>query len=182
MALNVMIVDDSLIMAEKLKAMLSELGYEVVRICKDGHEAIRDYALVKPDVVTMDITMPGMDGIDTMKAILADFPNARFIMVTSHGQEGMVVRAIDAGALGYVLKPVTKDRLAVMLTRALQQSARRVNLGARASSTSAVPSPASKPDGAGDEGAIVVDDTAALPSVKAQVKPSADRFIKLSGQ
>lgn len=123
MALNVMIVDDSLIMAQKLKAMVTELGHNVVRICKDGAEAVRDYALVKPDLVTMDITMPGMDGIDTMKAILAGHPEARFIMVTSHGQEAMVVRAIDAGALGYVLKPVAKDRLSAMVSRALMHAA-----------------------------------------------------------
>lgn len=122
MNLNVMIVDDSMIMAQKLKVMLSELGHEAVRICTNGEEAVRDYGLVKPDVVTMDITMPGMDGIDTMKAILATCPEARFIMITSHGQEAMVVRAIDAGALGYVLKPVAKDRLAAMLTRAIRHA------------------------------------------------------------
>ena len=123
-ALNVMIVDDSLIMAQKLKIMLSELGHNVVRICKDGEEGVRDYALVKPDLVTMDITMPGMDGIDTVKAIRADYPAARIIMVTSHGQEAMVVRAIEAGALGYVLKPVAKDRLAAMVARALGHATR----------------------------------------------------------
>ena len=117
MALGVMIVDDSLIMTQKLKLMLGELGHEVVRICKDGSEAITGYPLVKPDLVTMDITMPGLDGIDTMKAILAEHPHARFIMVTSHGQEAMVVRAIEAGALGYVLKPVTKEALAAMISR-----------------------------------------------------------------
>jgi two-component system, chemotaxis family, chemotaxis protein CheY len=145
MSLNVMIVDDSAIMAQKLKVMLSELGHAAVRICKDGEEAVRDYALVKPDVVTMDITMPGMDGVDTMKAILANFPEARFIMITSHGQEAMVVRAIDAGALGYVLKPVAKDRLAAMLTRALRHSARPEMREARANSeerTSAEAAPA----------------------------------------
>jgi two-component system, chemotaxis family, chemotaxis protein CheY len=134
MSLNVMIVDDSMIMAQKLKVMLSELGHQAVRICKDGEEAVRDYALVKPDVVTMDITMPGMDGIDTMIAILANYPDARFIMITSHGQEAMVVRAIDAGALGYVLKPVAKDRLAAMLTRALRHPAQPALREARANS------------------------------------------------
>jgi two-component system chemotaxis response regulator CheY len=116
MTLGVMIVDDSLIMAQKLKLILGELGHEVVRICKDGQEAITGYPLVKPDLVTMDITMPGMDGVDAMKAILAEHPLARFIMVTSHGQEAMVVRAIEAGALGYVLKPVTKEALAAMIS------------------------------------------------------------------
>jgi two-component system chemotaxis response regulator CheY len=121
MPLAVMIVDDSMIMTQKLKLVLSELGHEVVRICKDGPDAIRDYPLVKPDLVTMDITMPGMDGIEAMKAILADDPRARVIMVTSHGQEAMVVRALDAGALGYVLKPVSKEALAAMIARSTGQ-------------------------------------------------------------
>jgi two-component system chemotaxis response regulator CheY len=119
MSLTVMIVDDSLIMIQKLKTMVTELGHEVVRVCKDGEEAARDYPLVKPDLVTMDITMPGMDGVDALKAIRASDPHARCIMVTSHGQEAMVVRAIEAGAMGYVLKPVAKERLAEVIGRAL---------------------------------------------------------------
>ena len=116
---NVMIVDDSLIMVQKLGVLLRELGHQVARTCRDGPEAIRDYPTIKPDLVTMDITMPGMDGIDAMKGILANNPDARVIMVPSHGQEAMVVRALDAGALGYVLKPVTKQKLALMIKRAM---------------------------------------------------------------
>jgi two-component system chemotaxis response regulator CheY len=123
MARTVMIVDDSMIMTQKLSVMLRELGHQVVRVCKDGAEAMRDYPMVKPDLVTMDITMPGMDGIDTMKAIMAASPEARVIMVTSHGQEAMVVRALEAGALGYVLKPVTKERLSAMIERSMTQAA-----------------------------------------------------------
>jgi two-component system chemotaxis response regulator CheY len=134
MPLAVMIVDDSMIMTQKLKLVLTELGHEVVRICKDGPDAIRDYPLVKPDLVTMDITMPGMDGIEAMQAILADHPRARVIMVTSHGQEAMVVRALDAGALGYVLKPVSKDALATMIARSTgQRPARAVSAPAKGS-------------------------------------------------
>src|SRR5205814_9798200 len=69
------------------------------------------------DLVTMDITMPGMDGVEAMGAILAGDPKARVIMVTSHGQEAMVIRSLDAGALGYVLKPVVKERLDRKSTR-----------------------------------------------------------------
>jgi two-component system chemotaxis response regulator CheY len=119
MPLTVMIVDDSLIMAQKLKMMFSEMGHEVVQICKDGPEAIRAYPVVKPDLVSMDITMPGMDGVEATRAIKAAHPSARVMMVTSHGQEAMVLRAIEAGAVGYVLKPVTKERLAAMMNRAL---------------------------------------------------------------
>ena len=119
MALSVMIVDDSMIMAQKLSLMLTELGHRVVRIAKDGAEAVRDYSQVKPDLVTMDITMPGeIDGVDAMEAIIAGHPHARVIMVTSHGQEAMVVRALEAGALGYVLKPIVKERLSRMIDKA----------------------------------------------------------------
>jgi two-component system chemotaxis response regulator CheY len=116
-----MIVDDSMIMTQKLSVMVRDLGHQVVRVCKDGMEALRDYPLVKPDLVTMDITMPGMDGIDAMTGIMAANPQARVIMVTSHGQEAMVLRALEAGALGYVLKPVTKERLAATIERAMTQ-------------------------------------------------------------
>jgi two-component system chemotaxis response regulator CheY len=119
-----MIVDDSMIMTQKLSVMVRDLGHQVVRVCKDGAEALRDYPLVKPDVVTMDITMPGMDGIETMSHIKASNPQARVIMVTSHGQEGMVVKALEAGAMGYVLKPVTKERLSAMIDRAMAQGAK----------------------------------------------------------
>lgn len=126
MALSVMIVDDSMIMARKLSLMLTELGHRVVRICKDGAEAVRDYSSFKPDLVTMDITMPGaMDGVAAMEAIKAKHPDARVIMVTSHGQEAMVVRALDAGALGYVLKPVVKERLSTTVDRALAHVSHR---------------------------------------------------------
>lgn len=120
---TVMIVDDSLIMTQKLTAMLRDLGHQVVRVCKSGPEAVRDYPLVKPDIVTMDVTMPGMDGIETMSAIMQAHSQARVIMVTSHGQEGMVLRSLEAGALGYVLKPVNKDRLAAMIERAMTHMA-----------------------------------------------------------
>src|SRR5689334_15042622 len=116
---TVMIVDDSMIMTQKLSVMVRDLGHQVVRVCKNGEEALKDYAFVKPDIVTMDITMPGMDGIETMTAIMKAHPYARVIMVTSHGQEGMVLNALEAGALGYVLKPVNKDRLASMIERAM---------------------------------------------------------------
>lgn len=116
---TVMIVDDSLVMAQKLSVILRDLGHEIVRVCKDGAAAVRDYPLVKPDLVTMDITMPGISGIEAMSQIMEKNVGARVIMVTSHGQEAMVVRAIEAGAMGYVLKPVTKDRLSAMIERAM---------------------------------------------------------------
>jgi two-component system, chemotaxis family, chemotaxis protein CheY len=120
--LTVMIVDDSLIMVQKLSAMLADLGHQVVRVCKSGPDAIRDYPFVKPDLVTMDITMGDMDGIAATAAIVKQHPEARIIMVTALGQEAMVVRALETGALGYVLKPVAKEKLAAMAERAMAQA------------------------------------------------------------
>jgi two-component system chemotaxis response regulator CheY len=117
--LEVMIVDDSTIMIQKLTLMLRGLGHTVTGVCEDGSTAVRQYSHVKPQLVTMDITMPGMDGVDAVTAIKAIDPEARVIMVTSHGQEAMVARALDAGALGYVLKPVSADRLEAMISRAM---------------------------------------------------------------
>ena len=124
-ALNVMVVDDSRIMIQKLTVMLSELGHKVVRVCNDGAEAVRDYPIVKPDLVTMDITMPTIDGIGALKSILMDSAHARVIMVTSHGQEAMVVRALEAGAVGYVLKPVIKEQLSGMIEKVMVHTKRR---------------------------------------------------------
>jgi len=128
MTRTVMIVDDSLIMVQKLSAMMRDLGHQVVRTCKNGAEAIHDYTLVKPDVVTMDITMPEMDGIEAMQGILKQDPEARIIMVTSHGQEAMVLKALDAGAAGYVLKPVVKEKLAAMIERAMARTPKQPHL------------------------------------------------------
>ena len=116
-----MIVDDSLIMIQKLSVIVRELGWQVLRTCKTGADAVREYSLVKPNLVMMDITMPGIDGIEATQQTVAADPNARVIMVTSHGQQGMVVRALEAGALGYVLKPVTKERLQAMTDRAMKR-------------------------------------------------------------
>jgi two-component system chemotaxis response regulator CheY len=122
--LNVMVVDDSRIMIQKLTILLRELGHRVVRVCKDGAEAVRDYPIVKPDLVTMDITMPNVDGIGALTAILEESASARVIMVTSHGQQAMVIRALEIGAVGYVLKPVTKEQLSAMIEKVMANTGR----------------------------------------------------------
>lgn len=115
--LEIMAVDDSALTLKKLTAMLEELGHQVVKTCKSGMEAVETFkylkerGLPKPDLVTMDITMPEMDGISATRRILALAPDALIIMVTSHGQEQMVIEAIEAGAKGYVLKPFKIEKL-----------------------------------------------------------------------
>lgn len=119
--LNVMIVDDSLLAARKLDALFNDLGHRVIANAHTGEEAISAYRVHNPDLVTMDITMPGMTGIEATKLILKDFPDAIIIMVTSHGQEGMVREALKAGAKGYVLKPVKPEKLTEAIKRAFSQ-------------------------------------------------------------
>jgi two-component system, chemotaxis family, chemotaxis protein CheY len=110
--LKVLLVDDSLIIRKKIAAILEKLGHETVFDAKNGQEAIDAYNRYKPDLVTMDITMPDMDGIEAVKQIIKDNHDAKIIMVTSHGQEDMVIKSIQAGAVGYMLKPITEEKLA----------------------------------------------------------------------
>lgn len=109
--LNILIVDDSLIIRKKITKLLEKLGHKVVYGASNGQEAIEQFNATKPDLVTMDITMPDMDGITAVKHIMKDNYDAKIIMVTSHGQEDMVIKSIQAGAVGYMLKPITEDKL-----------------------------------------------------------------------
>ena len=110
-SLNILVVDDSLITIKKLTQLLEKIGHNVIAHARTGQEAIEQYKLTKPDLVTMDITMPGMNGIEVTKIIIEEDPNALIIMVTSHGQEQMVVDSIEVGAKGYILKPIKSDQL-----------------------------------------------------------------------
>ncbi len=113
--LKILIVDDSLIIRKKITTIVEKLGHEVVGQAKTGREAIEIYEGAKPDLVTMDITMPDMDGITAVKHIIEMDKNAKIIMVTSHGQEDMVIDSIKAGAVGYILKPITDEKLAEII-------------------------------------------------------------------
>lgn len=119
--LRILVVDDSLLAIKKAKAVLEELGHEVVASCKNGAEAVASYAEARPDLVTMDITMPDTDGIQATRQIVAQDPDALVVMVTSHGQEQMVMDAIEAGAKGYVLKPFQKERFAEVINDVIQK-------------------------------------------------------------
>ncbi|MCX6051194.1 MAG: response regulator [Campylobacterales bacterium] len=116
--LKILIVDDSLIIRKKIITIVEKLGHEVVGQAKTGQEAIDIYESVQPDLVTMDITMPDMDGITAVKHIMKIDTNAKIIMVTSHGQEDMVIDSIKAGAIGYMLKPITDEKLAEIIGEA----------------------------------------------------------------
>ena len=122
MPLKVIVVDDSNISVKKLIVLLEGLGHQIVATAANGVEAVRAYRSHRPDLVTMDITMPEMNGVEATKAITTEFPDARIIMVTSHGQERMVIDSLDAGAKGYVLKPVRIERLSDMIAKVMERS------------------------------------------------------------
>jgi two-component system, chemotaxis family, chemotaxis protein CheY len=108
--LNIMIVDDSTIMRRNVRAVMEALGHTIVCECKSGDEALEQYEVVNPDMVTMDISMPILNGIKATKCIIKKYPDASIVMITSHGQETMVLEAIKAGAKGYLLKPVLIEK------------------------------------------------------------------------
>lgn len=113
--LKVLIVDDSLIIRKKISKIFENLGHDVVFDATNGQEAIDAYIKYKPDLVSMDITMPDMDGITAVKHIIKEDKEAKIIMVTSHGQEDMVIKSIQAGAVGYILKPISEDKMAQVI-------------------------------------------------------------------
>ena len=113
--LRIMVVDDSGLTVKKMAKMLEGLGHEVAAVAATGQEAVDAYAAVAPDIVAMDITMPDLDGIEATRRIMAVSPGACIVIVTSHGQEQMVMDAIEAGAKGYILKPVKQEKLAETL-------------------------------------------------------------------
>ncbi|MDQ7015550.1 MAG: response regulator [Gammaproteobacteria bacterium] len=120
-SLRVLVVDDSPITLKKLCKMLEDIGHTIAGTARTGRDAIDQYNVLQPELVTMDITMPDMDGIEATQCILQHSPKALIIMVTSHGQEQMVIDAIDSGAKGYVLKPVGEDKLSEMIQKVFER-------------------------------------------------------------
>ena len=123
--IEIMIVDDSDTTVELLGYILEKLGHHVSKICKNGVEAVETYnyliskGLPRPDLITMDISMPEMDGISATRRILGMDPAARIVMVSGNGQAEMVSDAIKSGAKGYVLKPFGGEKVAEAIKRAM---------------------------------------------------------------
>lgn len=111
MSKRIMIVDDAIFMRMKLKDILEKNGYDVVAEAQNGVDAIEKYRAERPDIVTMDITMPEMDGIEALKGIKKIDPAAKVIMCSAMGQQAMVMEAIQSGALDFIVKPFETDRV-----------------------------------------------------------------------
>lgn len=119
MANTILIVDDAAFMRMMIKDILSKNGFEVVGEANDGIQAIEKYKELNPDLVTMDITMPEMDGITALKEIRNYDPNAKVIMCSAMGQQAMVIDAIQAGAKDFIVKPFQADRVVEAISKTL---------------------------------------------------------------
>ncbi len=119
MANKILIVDDAAFMRMMIKDILSKNGYEIVGEAADGAQAVRLYQETLPDLVTMDITMPEMDGITALKEIKKVNPQAKVIMCSAMGQQAMVIDAIQAGAKDFIVKPFQADRVLEAISKAL---------------------------------------------------------------
>lgn len=108
---TVLVVDDAAFMRMMLKDILTKGGYDVVGEAADGNEAVAKYNELKPDLVTLDITMPNKDGLQALKEIRANDPNATCIMCSAMGQQAMVIESIQAGAKDFIVKPFQADRV-----------------------------------------------------------------------
>lgn len=110
-----MIVDDGAFMRVLIRGMLEKNGYAVVGEAENGRVAVQKYGELRPDVVTMDITMPEMNGIEALKEIIAIDPGANVVMVSAMGQDEFVKEAIDSGAKSFVVKPFDESGLISVL-------------------------------------------------------------------
>jgi len=119
MSKRILVVDDAAFMRMMLSDHLTKGGFEVVGQAENGIVAIAKYKELRPDVVTMDITMPEMDGIQAVKEIRKLDPQARIVMCSAMGQQHMVMEAIQAGARDFIVKPFDPTRVVQAVTKAL---------------------------------------------------------------
>lgn len=117
MAKTVLITDDTAFMRMTLKNVIEKNGYNVVGEAGDGEEAVALYQELKPDMVTMDITMPKMDGITAIKEIMKVDPDAKIIVCSAMGQKPMVIEALSAGAKDFLVKPFDAERVVESLRK-----------------------------------------------------------------
>jgi two-component system chemotaxis response regulator CheY len=116
---RVLVVDDAAFMRKMLSDVLVGGGHEVVGEAGNGVEALTQYQALKPDLTTLDITMPEKDGLAALKEILNQEPTARVVMCSALGQEAKVLEAIKAGAKDFVVKPFQPDRVLDAIGKAL---------------------------------------------------------------
>ncbi len=121
MSRRIIVVDDSRVVHAQMIKLLEGTDYEIVECCQDGESAVRAYKKHKPDLVTMDIIMPGMDGLETAKKILGQCPDAKIVMVTSLAYDDTIEDAKKIGAKGFIFKPFDKEAMLKVLDSVFQE-------------------------------------------------------------
>ena len=119
MARTVLICDDAIFMRSMLGDILRQAGFDVVGEASTGAEAVQRYRELKPDLVTMDIVMPDMTGIEAVREIVGEFPEAKVLMCSAMGQQALVIEAIQAGARDFIVKPFQPSRVLEAVQRVL---------------------------------------------------------------
>lgn len=116
---TVLVCDDAVFMRSMISDILTQAGLDVVGEAESGTEAVAKYRTLKPDLVTMDIIMPDMGGIEAVRAITQFDPQARVLMCSAMGQQALVAEAIQAGAKDFVVKPFQPSRVLEAVQRVL---------------------------------------------------------------
>ena len=117
---KILLVDDAAFMRMMIKDILVKNGFNVCGEAEDGAKAIEQYNALQPDLIIMDITMPNMDGLQALKAIKKDHPQAKIVMCSAMGQESYVVDAIKSGASDFIVKPFQADRIISTVQKVLK--------------------------------------------------------------
>jgi len=112
---SVLVVDDAMFMRLSLKIMLEKNGFQVIGEAENGGVAVEKFKTLHPDIVTMDVTMPEVDGIEALRQIKAIDSKAKVVMVSAMGQEGVIKQAVMAGAKNFILKPFKEESVIKVL-------------------------------------------------------------------
>jgi two-component system chemotaxis response regulator CheY len=119
MSQTVLICDDAIFMRTMIGDILTQAGFQIVGEAETGVQAVEKYRSLKPDLVTMDIVMPDMGGIDAVREIIKEDPSAKILMCSAMGQQALVIEAIQAGARDFVVKPFQPSRVLEAVQRVL---------------------------------------------------------------
>ena len=119
---RILVVDDSPAVIKRLTMIIESLGHEVVGTAVNGIEAIARSRELQPDAITMDIQMPEMDGLEATTHILRDSPDKPIVIITAHGQEKTVLKAISISAKHFICKPIDKDKVAEVFNKVFAQN------------------------------------------------------------
>ncbi len=117
---RVLIVDDALFMRNMLREIFSRGGFEVVGEAADGDEAVEGYRQLRPDLVTLDIVMPRVSGLQALKQIVAEDPEACIVMCSALGQEALILEAVEGGARDFIIKPFREQQVLAVARRLCQ--------------------------------------------------------------